>query len=216
MLTIDLSHTIAPDMPVYPGTEPPHFETPVSIEKDGYTETKISLFSHTGTHVDAPAHMLTNGSTLDNMAIETFVGPGFVIDLSKSRHSLIDLEILMPFKQQIEGNDFVLIHSGWSDLWGSSAYFGNYPVLSREAAEWIGEFNLKGIGIDMISVDTIGSKTMPVHNIIFEHNMIIIENLTNLDALLNKKFTLLLFTLLIILLKLSLSELSLLSGIKYV
>ncbi len=189
MQVIDLSHLISPDMPVYPGTEPPLFETPVSIEDDGFLEKKITLFSHTGTHVDAPAHMRPGALTLDRMRIDKFLGTGFVIDISRIPGTLIDKEVLTPFSQQLEEKDFVLMYSGWSDFWESQKYFGKYPVLSEEAANWICRFNLKGIGIDMISVDHIDSPDMPVHQALFKHDLIIIENLTNLASLVKKDFT---------------------------
>ena len=63
MTVIDLTHAITPDMPVYPGTEKPVFTPANSYEKDGFKETKISFFTHTGTHMGCaqkgPAHVRT-------------------------------------------------------------------------------------------------------------------------------------------------------------
>ena len=53
---VDLTHVIQPGMPVYPGTEGPRFEGTSTLERDGFMERLVSLTSHTGTHVDAPAH----------------------------------------------------------------------------------------------------------------------------------------------------------------
>ncbi len=189
MTVIDLSHTISPEMPVYPGTEPPVFDIPVSIEKDGFLEKKITLFSHTGTHVDAPAHMCEGALTLDKMNVDNFVGEGFIIDVYGLQNTTIEKRALLPFKDKLQNTDFVLFYSGWSENWGSEKYFTEYPVLSEEAAEWICEFNLKGIGIDMISVDPVDSPNMQVHQALFKHNLIIIENLTNLAAIIKNEFT---------------------------
>ena len=57
MKVIDLTHMIESTMPVYPGTEPPIFEPANTYEKDGFKETKITMFTHTGTHMDPPAHL---------------------------------------------------------------------------------------------------------------------------------------------------------------
>ena len=65
MKVIDLTHTICQNMPVYPGTEPPTFEPANSYEKDGFKETKISMFTHTGTHMDPPAHLFPHLTRLD-------------------------------------------------------------------------------------------------------------------------------------------------------
>jgi len=65
MRVIDLTHVIESSMPVYPGTEPPTFEPANTYEKDGFKETRISMFTHTGTHMDPPAHLFRNRATLD-------------------------------------------------------------------------------------------------------------------------------------------------------
>ena len=69
MLTVDLTHIIHPDMPVYPGTEQPVFEAGTSLEIEGFLEKKISFFSHTGTHMDAPAHIIKNAKKQNTTVI---------------------------------------------------------------------------------------------------------------------------------------------------
>lgn len=66
---IDLTHPIASNMPVYPGTEPPVLITGCTIDESGFLEKKITLYSHTGTHVDAPAHLIKGAKTLDRLPI---------------------------------------------------------------------------------------------------------------------------------------------------
>ena len=80
MKMLDLTHCITPEMPVYPGTEPPRLTAACTMEKDGFRETLLEMYSHTGTHMDAPAHMLPSGRTLDDFPAETFAGRGFVVD----------------------------------------------------------------------------------------------------------------------------------------
>ena len=65
MRAIDLTHTIAPGMPVYPGTEPPVLSPGSTYARDGFRETRLTLFSHTGTHMDAPAHLFPDRTALD-------------------------------------------------------------------------------------------------------------------------------------------------------
>ena len=81
MKVIDLTHPITPDMPVYPGTEKPVFTPANSYEKDGFKETKISMFTHTGTHMDPPAHLYAGRTTLDQFPIDQFIGRALVIDV---------------------------------------------------------------------------------------------------------------------------------------
>ena len=77
MSVLDLTHTISGEMPVYPGTEKPVLTTACTIETAGYRETLLHMYSHTGTHMDAPAHMIARGRTLDSYGVEKFVGPRF-------------------------------------------------------------------------------------------------------------------------------------------
>ena len=68
MSILDLTHYLEAGMPVYPGTEPPVLEEANTISRDGFREKKITLYSHTGTHMDAPAHILPGAPTLDEIA----------------------------------------------------------------------------------------------------------------------------------------------------
>ena len=80
MKAIDLTHIITEDMPVYPGTEPPKLTPANSYEKDGFKETLLSLYTHTGTHIDPPAHIFPDGRTLDEFPPEQFIGKALVIE----------------------------------------------------------------------------------------------------------------------------------------
>ena len=80
MKVIDLTHTISETMPVYPGTEQPRLTPANSYEKDGFKETLLSMYSHTGTHVDPPAHLFAGRTTLDAFPVNQFVGRAVVID----------------------------------------------------------------------------------------------------------------------------------------
>lgn len=80
MKVIDLTHTIREDMPVYPRTETPGLLPASSYEKDGFKETLLHMYSHTGTHMDPPAHLYEGRTTLDQFPADQFVGQALVID----------------------------------------------------------------------------------------------------------------------------------------
>ena len=80
MTVLDLTYVISPAMPVYPGTEGPTLSPANTYEKDGFKETLLSMYSHTGTHMDAPAHLFADRSTLDELPAGQFVGKATVID----------------------------------------------------------------------------------------------------------------------------------------
>ena len=179
-MLIDLTHVIHPDMPVYPGTEKPVFSDGTSLEKEGFLEKKISFFSHTGTHMDAPAHILKEGKTLDALHVESFMGKALCIDVTGE---FIEEEFLRKYEGELKDVDFVVFRSGWSKFWGDEKYFRDFPTLTCKAAEFLCEFDLKGIGLDMISIDKVENETLSIHKIILAKEIVIIENLTNLGKL---------------------------------
>ena len=188
MKIIDLTHIIDEKMPVFPGTKPPKIIQQNIIKKDGFAEKRITMCSHTGTHIDAPSHMIEGGYSLSDFPIEKFIGEGIVIPLETD--SFIKLEYLKKFEFEIKKSSFVLFYSGFDDLWGKKEYFKGFPSLTIEAAKYLMEFNLKGIGIDAVSIDCMENENFDIHYILLKKNMIIIENLKNLKFLLDKKFEL--------------------------
>ena len=190
MRLVDLTHSISADMPVYPGTEPPLFQAGCSIEEHGFAEKKISLYSHTGTHIDAPAHLLKDYKTLDQLPIDHFYGKALVISCENISNKIIEVSLLEPYKEKIKDVEFLLIHTGWGQYWGTDRYFTNYQVLSLESAIWLSNFNLKGIGLDTISADSADTHDYHIHKVFLKKNIIIIENMKNLDGLTDNTITL--------------------------
>ncbi len=183
MKTTDLTHLIENNMPVYPGTEQPSIENIYTHATHGFWEHKLTLFSHIGTHVDAPAHMINGAATLDKMDISQFCGNALVIDCTHKSNNdrYICIDDLAEFEEQISSHDFLLLNTGWYKMWESNQYFTAYPTLTPEAASWLTTFDLKGVGIDTISIDQPETRDYPVHNILLETGIILIENLNNLD-----------------------------------
>ena len=188
MKVIDLTHTIEENMPVFPGTKPPSLKAANTHERDGFKETLLTMFSHTGTHIDPPAHIFKDGKTLDSFDASTFVGTGLVIDC---RHLENDAQIpleLLTSNEYVKEADFLLFNLGWDKKWGSAEYFYNYPCLSDKALEFIISGSYKGIGFDSISLDPIDS--LARHKRLFASKEIInVENLKNLGECGKKPFT---------------------------
>ena len=180
MTLIDLSHIISPDISVFPGTEKPIFERK---EIEGYPEVKITMYTHTATHIDAPIHIIKGARTLDELPIDKFMGPGIVIDCKHLGWSTITLDFLKQFEDKIKIAEFILFNSGWSVKWKTEEYFEGFPTLTIEAAEWLTTFHLKGIGLDSISLDPVPDLTLPNHKIVLAKEILIIENMCNVDAL---------------------------------
>ena len=185
MKVYDLTHTIRNDMPVYPGTEQPRLTTACTIEEVGYRETPLHMYPHTGTHMDAPAHMLPDGAALDRYPGEKFVGAAIVVDCRGEK--VISLPLLQRY--DLSGVDCVLFCTEWDKKWGTPAYYENFPCLTAEAAAYLATLPLKGVGEDSISLDPCDSTEFPNHITLMKADLINTENLTGLDALLGRRFT---------------------------
>jgi arylformamidase len=183
---VDLSHLVTAGMPVYPGTAPPTFREATTVERDGFAEKEISLYSHTGTHVDAPAHMLVGAPTLDRFDAGYFVGRAYVVDVA-GRQS-VERSVVEPHEAAIAGCDFILLHTGWSRYWGEPGYFRGFPVLTVNATRWLAQAGLRGVGVDAISVDPVDATSFDNHLELFRAGLITVENLTGLDALIGRTF----------------------------
>jgi arylformamidase len=185
---VDLSHPIHEAMPFFPGTEPPGISDPYTIAANGFAEKGLRLLSHTGTHVDAPCHLLAGAPTLDELGIGHFYGPGRVVDVSHVRGRHIGIADLQKEEARIAAVDFLLFHSGWERFWGETEYFGAYPVLAADAARWLSGFRLKGVGVDMVSLDEVDSTSLVVHRTLLAKKIVLVENLANLGMLIGKDF----------------------------
>ena len=182
MKLYDLSHCLSNESPVYPGNDSPEFLPAATIAAEGYRETHLSFDSHVGTHIDAPAHMLEDGKTLDRLPLEAFSGKAIIITIP-GQTCFIEKKFLKTYRQALTQVDFVLFRTGWGNRWGSSEYFKDFPVLTPEAVEWLLAFPLKGIGFDAISADPVESTQWVNHFAIFKKGLIIIENLVFPDEL---------------------------------
>lgn len=183
MRVIDLTHTIAEGMPVYPGTEPPVFRPANTYERDGFRETKISLYTHTGTHMDPPAHLYPDGTTLDRFPPEQFIGKALVIDCrALGEGEPITEALLAPYGEKVEAADFLLFCLGWDEKWGADDYFGDYPCVDEQVMDRILRGNYKGIGFDVIGLDPIADENLTRHKKLFAGKDIVnIENLCHLE-----------------------------------
>ena len=190
MEVIDLTHEIRENMPVYPGTESPVFEPANSYEKDGFKETKISMYTHTGTHMDPPAHLFEGRTTLDHFPAEQFIGKALVIDCRDlGEGDAITMEHLRKYSGICDEADFLLFNLGWDKRWGREDYFGDYPCIDEEVLDYIINGDYKGIGFDVIGLDPIADENLTRHKKLFmDTDIVNIENLKNLEKCGNTLF----------------------------
>ena len=105
MTVIDLTHTIREDMPVYPGMETPRLETVSTYETDYFKESRMTLYTHTGTHMDPPAHLYPGKKTLDQFPADQFIGKALVIDCREPIETICGI-LQKCILGKLQGQDF--------------------------------------------------------------------------------------------------------------
>lgn len=183
MKVIDLTYTIKEEMTVFPGTEMPKLINTSNYEKDGFRETSISIYSHVGTHMDPPAHIYPDRTTLDEFPASQFVGKGLVIDCRDLHEGEdITLDCILKYGKKAEEVDFLLFNTGWDKYWGTDKYFGDYPCVNDNVLDYVVNGNYKGIGFDTIGIDPVLDENLSRHKKLFKDKDIVnIENLKNLE-----------------------------------
>jgi kynurenine formamidase len=149
-----------------------------SLAQEGFNTTRLNLYSHAGTHADAPRHFLDDGKTLDQVDLNKCVGPALVIDVShKEPHSLITVADLGDRADQIEPGARVLLANGWDQHAD--------PRISRALAHWLVGRGVWLIGMEMPSVASLQDRQelTEVHQILLRGELVIVECLTNLRLL---------------------------------
>ncbi|MCP4296747.1 MAG: cyclase family protein [Proteobacteria bacterium] len=189
-MIIDLSHTIEDGMPVFPGSTSPEVIDLELYAEHGVYVQQYKIDGHVGTHIDVPAHLINDGGSTASMEISDFHGTARVLDCRDYEAGpSIDKEILDQLKEP-ELPDFLIFYTGWSKLWGQRKYYRNFPVISQGLAQFLSQSKIKGLGLDTISIDSMQDSHLPNHKTILGSDKIIIENLTNLQELIGRKFLL--------------------------
>jgi kynurenine formamidase len=177
MQPIDLTHRFTQDMPVYPGDPSAKLEQIAHIGRDEYNMYCLCSGMHVGTHIDAPLHMVAGGKFICDVPVTRFFGRGRLIDARGCR--TIGPDLLQA--ADIRAGDIVLVLTGWYHRFGDDTYYANFPEVAPAFAR-----DLVKIGAGIIGLDTPSPDRSPfvVHKILLSAEVLIIENLTNLEALL--------------------------------
>lgn len=165
-MIIDLSVPLNDQTPVYPGDPKPEIAIAATVQADGCMLHSVKLGTHTGTHIDAPAHMIEGAPTLGQLPIGTFGGTATVVE----GFSVAALEAA-----GVESGDIVLFHTGASDRFHEGWYFTGHPVMSDEVADWLVAKHVKLVGLDTPSADN--AEGFPIHKKLLGAGIPIIETL---------------------------------------
>jgi kynurenine formamidase len=151
---IDLSHPFGSHTPVFPGYKDIDIRRGITHAKGGVMTQRVVAILHTGTHVNAPIHLIPGAADLSDLPLSLFFGPGVVLDVPKGRWELIEPADLEATDQEVRSGDIVVVNTGWHRFYSDSQrYFGEGPGLSLAAAEWLLERGAKLVAVDTATVD---------------------------------------------------------------
>ena len=172
--TYDISVPLTAGMPLYPGDPPFEIE---ALPHDGaapYVISRLGLSTHSGTHVDAPAHFLPGGATVDQLPVDILVGKARVVELlEQERIERADLEA-----QDMRDDLRVLIKTRMSGLMQKSTFQEDHVYLARDAALYLAQAGIKLVGFDYLSIDRYGgAPDFPAHRALLEAGVVIVEGL---------------------------------------
>ena len=198
---VDLGYALNEANPYWPGEgySPFHFEILATLEDDGVYSGTFSTAEHLGTHLDAPNHFETGQPSVDQISLEDLIAPLVVVDIQEACRSNPDYRLsrqdLKSWEEQhgpIPYGSVVFGLTGWGLYWDDYDRYKNqdasgqlhFPGFSEEAAVFlVEEREIKGIGIDTLSVDYGLSTDFPIHHIVNGAGAYHIENAANLDRI---------------------------------
>jgi arylformamidase len=180
---IDLTQAMANGMPVMAGIAAPQFHDLADVATDGYAMSQYTFINHTGTHVDAPAHQIAGGATLDDIPLERLVTDALTIDLSGHEPGPVGLTDLDGTLPEVRPGDLVLFRSDNADNWGNEAYWHGWCYPDAQTAQALIDRGISGVGFDGPSADPVTSEDYPLHRLWLGAGKIIIENLASLAEL---------------------------------
>jgi arylformamidase len=181
----DLTALLTTHMPVWPTETLPVFEPVAFIARDGYASERVNCLTHTGTHIDAPYHFLEDGATIDRIPPERLVGRAAVLDVRKDlKGPLISVDTLHAHWPHSFSPELVLIETGWSHQRAPTRnYLYDFPGVSPEAAEWVADQGVRGVGIDTLGIDPFANTKFEAHKVLLRRGIWILEALDHLDEL---------------------------------
>jgi arylformamidase len=172
----DVSVRITNTMPVWPGDPAVQLRRQSHESKDHshiVTLTDIRMGSHTGTHFDAPFHMISGGKKLHEFSLDILVGKATVFEIPGARSiGRSELE-----KFNWHGVERVLFKTDNSSHWQDGTFYEDFVYLQPDGAEFLVERSMRLVGIDYLSIDKFKSDSHPTHRTLLTKNILVIEGL---------------------------------------
>ena len=158
----------------------------------------ITTTTHVGSHVDSPLHVAADAPTIAEIELNRVIGPAAIIDLTPVEpNQAIDQQLLAPLLDRIQPGDIAVLRTDWTDrAWGTAAYWADSPFLTEDGAAALATRRPKAIAFDFFEercarYESFRSEEFVVHLLLLkEHDILLIENITNLSALRSERVVL--------------------------
>ncbi|MEM6844801.1 MAG: cyclase family protein [Bacteroidota bacterium] len=183
-IPIDLTLPYDSDMP---GVT---IEIAKTLERDGWNARTLHLYSHVGTHMDAPLHFGVTDQSIDQIPLTDCMGPAWIVRLlNLPDQYLIEVNDLGDVAEKVQAGDSLLFHTGWSQYLRQSRYRDGLPRINEELAEWCVSRQIKMLGVEPPSIADVNNlaEVTHIHQILLSGGVVIIEGLTNLDKIQQEK-----------------------------
>jgi kynurenine formamidase len=150
----DLSHPWGLGQPCWPYFEDVKIERLHSMAKSGVLTQRITTVMHSGTHIDAPGHVVEGTPFMDEVPLPHFFGTGVVVSIPKDEWGVITAEDLERATPKIQPGDIAIVNTGWHRFYGDNQkYYGYSPGFYKEAGEWFAARKVKMVGTDTQALD---------------------------------------------------------------
>ena len=186
---VDLSHTIEHGMVTYPGLPGPLICDYLSREASRHHYApgvefqigKIEMVANTGTYLDSPFHRYQDGKDLAQLPLESLADLDAVVVRVPARlRRAISPEVFQDL--QLEGKA-VLVQTGWDRHWRTDSYLTGHPYLTGDSAQFLLNAGVALVGIDSLNIDDTDDAARPVHSILLDGDIPIVEHLCKLARL---------------------------------
>ncbi len=170
----DISRTISPALAIWPGDTPFSFDF-VLRKADGAAVnlTTLTLSPHTGSHADAPYHVMDGDLHPADVPLDNYLGPAHVVTITRQHGGIVPADFE---GRDLSGMTRLLIHTWVSDL-PDGAWPENFPYPTVELADWLAARGVVLLGLDGPSMDAFESKDLPCHHRLREHRIMSLETL---------------------------------------
>jgi arylformamidase len=184
----DISLPVSPAMMTWPSDPAVRLVRTKTLARDGSNVSELRLGTHTGTHIDPPAHFIDGGGGIDTVPLDALVGPCVVADLTHVERDITAVEFeALP----LDGVERLLCKTRNSRIWTDQhpSFPDEYVAITPDGARSLVERGIRLIGVDFLSVEHRGADEHPTHVTFLAAGVVIVEGL-NLSSVLSGSYML--------------------------